>query len=233
MKNTIVTLLLVLLFASGFSQDLSYNVRGKYSRPINKENLDDVKLISDVISGYPKNWITSYSSVEISAICNGNSVTAKSKNAKLTTEQKNSLRTVDLNTDLIIDVNYTYKVPVTNVVEHNTMHVPMTVIPEVEAEYIGGHQQLMDYLKENGIDKITGTTPAGFEQVTILFTINEEGAITDAKINKTSLDIIIDNTLLDIINAMPKWKPAQNAKGVKVKQQFEFSVYKGPGKAGC
>ena len=29
---------------------------------------------------------------------------------------------------------------------------------------------------------------------------------------------------METINKMPKWKPAENANGLKMKQEFEFSV---------
>jgi TonB family protein len=61
------------------------------------------------------------------------------------------------------------------------------------------------------------------------FTVNEDCEIANAQISKTSGDQETDELLLNVINQMPKWKPAENAKGRKVKQEFEFSV----GNVGC
>lgn len=41
------------------NQDLRYGIRAKYKRPVQQEILKKAQLISDIISGYPENWITS------------------------------------------------------------------------------------------------------------------------------------------------------------------------------
>ena len=57
-----------------------------------------------------------------------------------------------------------------------------------------------------------------------MFTVNEEGEIVNAKISQTSGDSKTDKLFVEAINKMPKWKPAQNSKGVKVKQEFIFNL---------
>ncbi len=229
MKNSLAILLLVLFSIPGFSQELGYNVRGRYTRPVKKEAFRSAKFIKDVISSYPVNWITGYTSVEILATCNGKAMKAVSKNDTLSAEQKNILNTVDLATDIVINVEYTYKVPVTDMVENNRMHASMTIVPEVEAEFVGGHQQLMNYLKKNGIDKISGTIVKQPQQLIILFTVNEGGEIINAGITQTFGDLETDKLLLEVIRKMPRWRPAETSKGIKVKQEFEFSVCKAGG----
>lgn len=209
---------------SDFPEELKYEVRGMYTRSIKKEQLSEVTLISDIIQDYPINWITSYVSIEILGTCNGKFMTAVSSNSILTSEQKHILSNVDMASDIIIDVKYTYNVPVTNVVENNTMHVLLTVVPEIQAEYIGGYQQLINYLKEKSVHQFSETDPKKVRQVVIRFSVNEEGKITDAKIARSSGDSKTEKLLLDVINNMPQWKPAENAQGIKVKQEFEFIV---------
>jgi TonB family protein len=224
---------------TGFSQNLRFEVHGRYSRPVKKENLNEAKLISDVIPGYPTSWITDYVSVEILATCDGKSMKALSPNEALTVEQKAILKKVDLGSDIFINVKYRSKNAVTDSIENNEIgldlfqggvYVKITVvqeIPEIEAEYAGGHQQMTNYLKENAINKISQTTPKHFQQGVVLFTVNEEGEIVNAKISKTSGDSKTDKLLVEAINKMPKWKPAENSKGIKVKQEFEFNVSTG------
>lgn len=45
-------------------------------------------------------------------------------------------------------------------IQNHEMLVSMTVVPETEAEYIGGYPQMAKYLQENIIDKMTETVPA-------------------------------------------------------------------------
>ncbi|MBK9736535.1 MAG: energy transducer TonB [Saprospiraceae bacterium] len=86
-----------------------------------------------------------------------------------------------------------------------------------------------NYIKKHAISKIPEKNARSFQSVLIRFTVNEEGAITNAKISGTSGDSQIDNLLLDVINKMPKWNSAVNEEHIKVAQDFEFSI----GNAGC
>jgi len=80
------------------------------------------------------------------------------------------------------------------------------------------------YLKEKTIDKISKTTFEEIQLATVRFNINEEGQVFDAQIFKTSKDDEIDQLMLAAINNMPKWKPAENAEGTKITQEFDFSM---------
>ena len=231
MKTTLFTLFTFSLFLTGFSQEeLRFELHGKYSRSVHQEALKNAKAISDFMPGYPVNWITSYAYVEITGTSNGKVVTAKGSNDILNAEQQNILKTADLNTNIFVDVRYKYKEgTMSHNEEDNRINVVMTVVPETEAEYSGGKEQMQEYLKENVISKIAKTLPKDFGQRKVIFTVNEEGEIVNAKIFEPSPYPQTDKLMVEAINKMPNWKPAQNAEGVKVKQEFEFSV----GAGGC
>ncbi|MFI5151572.1 MAG: TonB family protein [Bacteroidia bacterium] len=227
MKKGIITQLLLLLFISGFSQNLKYEVRGK-SPLIKNEKLNQAKFISDVIPYYPASWIKSYVSVEILATCNSRAMAAMSTNDTLNTAQINILNTADLGTDVIINIKYKYENGITDHLDIGTMHYTTTVVPETEAEYPTGFQQMTEYLKENVFNHISESL---FKQgIKVRFTVKEDGEITTAQISTTSGSMITDKLLLEAINKMPKWRPAGNSKGAKVKQEFEFSA---GGNEGC
>lgn len=209
-------------------QEVRYEVRGKYKRPIIKVKLNEAKTISDFMEGYPVHWVTDYVSVEISANSGGKMTKAIGVNEVLTTEQKNILNNSILATDITINVKYKYKNPVTNAIENSNMYVLMTIVPEIEAEFIGGSLEITKYLKENVIYKITDAIPKQFNGI-VIFTVNEYGEITNAKISNTSGDSKIDELLLEAAYKMPKWKPAEDSKGIKVKQDFEIIIGKGGG----
>ena len=214
---------------SNFMQELYFEVRGNYSHPVKKEKLNEAKLINDIIPGYPENWINQYISVEILAMRNGNSMKTKGLNNVLSPEQKNILQSTELGAKIEIIVNYKSKNPVTEKIENYMLNFSLIVIPETEAEYVGGYQQLAKYIKENVINKISKTTPTQFQSGIVIFTINEKGEIVDAKISKSSGDSMTDKFLIESVNKMPKWKPAENSNGIKVKQEFQFSF----GNKGC
>jgi len=155
--------------------NLNYSLQGRYKRPVTQTALQEAKLLGDFISGYPASWISDYISVEIMSRCDGKSLKAVSTNDMLTAEQKNILQAATLAADIIINVEYKSQNSMTGNFENSKMHVAMTVVPEIEAEYIGGKQEMTKYLKENVINKISAATPKEFQQGIVIFTINEKG----------------------------------------------------------
>jgi TonB family protein len=229
MKNRIIIPLLFLLFANSFAQDLNYEVHGKYIHPIKKEALVKAQSMSDLIPYYPSGWIAAYISTDIKTTKNGTPEMAAGINDQLSTEQKQILSSADLGSDVIITIKYKSKNQVTGNIDTGRSNYSATIIPETEAEYPGGNQQMTQYLKENAINKISESTSKQLQQALVGFTVNEKGAIANAQIIKTTGDPETDKLLLKVINNMPKWSPAEDLKGRKVEQEFEFSV----GMGGC
>ena len=224
MKTTIIGFLFFLFLSNGFSQDLSYTVHGKYKHPITKEKLIDARSMSDLIPYYPSSWIDSYISAEISAISSGNTLTAASPNDIFSEEQINMLSSLDFGDEIIINIKYRLKSTITNEGGNGNMNYSATVVPETEAEYSDGYEQLKQYIKHNAIDKISVEDTKDLQQAVVRFTVNEEGKIAGAQISKSSGIPGVDKLLLEVINDMPEWKPASDSQGAKVKQEFEFTL---------
>ena len=99
-------------------------------------------------------------------------------------------------------------------------------VPAIQAEYIGGYKQLTKYLKDNVVNKLPPTTSnQNIEKVVVKFFVDENGKTTGATIFKTSTDPKVDKLFIDAINNMPQWKPAENPKGKKTKQEFTIPLY--------
>jgi TonB family protein len=229
MKKLVLGLLLSTTFLSGFAQDLAYEVRGKYLRTVTKDVLEHSNLLSDIIAGYPVNWVKEYVSVDVLTEKDGKTEIAKGENQVLNTEQKSILNKADLESEVHINVRYISINSVTERKENNEMVVKMTVVPDIQAEFEGGYENLKKYLKDNLIDRIIENTPPEFQKGKVVFIIDPNGKLVDAEILESSGDTNMDNFLLEVFRNMPNWKPAQNATGEKVKQRFEFSM----GIGGC
>jgi len=204
---------------------------------------DRSQFDKQVITIYPQtyfypnenyNYLFNYVSVEISAMSNGKLMISQSKSDTLTAEQKYILNIADMGSDINIKIKFKFK----NEAEANPAkgdqvkegEYTVTVVPETEAEYPGGFKQFTEYFTENVINKITGQNAIGkILQAVIKFTVDEEGQIVDATISKTSTDPEIDELLLDVTGKMPKWIPAKNSKGIRVKQEFSIPL----GGGGC
>ncbi len=238
MKKSYITSLLLLLCLTSFSQvannpqNWDYEVRGKHNSSIKIDKLKEAKTMSDIMANYPVLWINSYKSVELSVTCNGKTIKTYSENEVLTEEQMSLLAKADLSTAIVININYTCKNAVTDNIESSKMHYVTTVVPEVEAEYLSGAEELKLYIKANAIDVITLDNPQQMMRALVKFNVNEEGEVSDVIISKTSGDEKIDKLLLEAVSKMPRWKPATNANGTKVKQGFELSLNT-PNLGGC
>ncbi|HMG15271.1 MAG TPA: energy transducer TonB [Saprospiraceae bacterium] len=224
MKYSIISFAFFLSVFNSSAQNLNYAVHGTYANAVKKEKITDAKTMSDIIPYYPASWIMKYNSAEIVVTTGGKTLKAEAKDYQLDSAQTNLLNTATLGSDISINIDYEYKNAVTDNTETGTMNYSTTVIPEIEADYIGGHEALMEYIKKNGIDKIPEKDPKHAIEASIRFTVNEVGEISNAKISRASDDPKTDNLLLDIINKMPKWRPAENSKGIRVKQEFVFNV---------
>lgn len=205
----------------------------KSDRTVNKEMLNQVSFVNELVDGFPANWISEYVSVTIMTTAHGEIMEAKSSNEKLTTEQKNILKSADLGSEIYINISYKY-----NTVEASkssainlnsdvqSISIKMTVTPETEvaAAFVGGDELMNTYLMENAIHKIPGSVARKIKTAQVTFTVNEAGKIENVQLSKTSNDPATDKLLVNVIANMPKWEPARNSKGKAVKQEFKFSI---------
>lgn len=223
MKKSLLSFGFLLLLISGYAQDLKFNVHGKYTRPVHKQTLSSAKTLVDLVSGYPSSWIDEYTSVEITGTCGGKTIKAVGKNETLNAEQQQVLNTLDLCSDVVIHVKYRSKSS-SGLMEDKKINVRLTLIPDVEAEYLGGTEELNKFIKENAINKIPEATSKKITGAIVKFTVNENGQVGDLQMTRTTGDTSIDQLLMQTLSNMPNWKPAQNADGTRVKQDFEFSL---------
>jgi TonB family protein len=97
-------------------------------------------------------------------------------------------------------------------------------IPSTEAEFPGGLQQLTRYYAACLGSHIHETGPSkNIDRALVKFTVNEKGQVENAKISRSTTDPKIDLLLLNATTNMPKWTPAKNRQGRKVKQEFSVS----------
>ena len=162
---------------------------------------------------------------------NGKEIKVLSNNEVLTSEQKRILSIADMNSDIAVNIDYKRKNSITGDIEISKMNYVSTLVPNVEAEYVGGKERMNQYLKENLVSKISTIDNLKMIFAAVRFTIDEDGEVINAKISQTSKDEKTDKLLLQAINNMPKWKPAEDSNGKRVKQEFEFSI--GNGGGGC
>lgn len=174
------------------------------------------------------NKLMDFVQIEISAKNKGKIVKARSTGEALTKEQKNILMNVDLGSDVVVTIDFKYKIQFDKYFE-NTKELKhgeykVTIVPSIEAEYIGGFKKFsLDFneklvtknLKPHEIEKI--------RQSKITFEVNEKGKAYEVFLLKTSGDKKLDADILKAIKGMAEWKPAIDIHGKRVNQQFSIS----------
>lgn len=208
------------------AQDLDFMIHGSFGKPISKEQLVNAEKLSDLKSDYPSSWIadSDYISTEVFGICSGKEVSAAGISIDLTPEQKKMLKNTDIGTDIKVVVKYKSTNSITGKEDINTMNFSLSRVPKTEATYSGGEEELKLYLKLQAIDKINQTSSNKFEFAAVKFFIDIEGNPIKPKLITSTGDKEIDKILITTIENMPKWKPAEDAMGNKVVQEFEFNV---------
>lgn len=174
------------------------------------------------VNNYPN--IVNVVFVEITTVSNGQKRSAHSTNERLTPKQKSMLESADMSSNIELSISFTYKYYGGDS-EVKEGKIVVTVVPEVEALYTGGGaKELTEYL--TGYVKTqnpVSTKPDAIQNASVLFTVTEDGSLSDIKLRQASGDQKTDKLLLDAVKRMPKWKPAQNAKGKPIKQTIHFA----------
>ncbi len=224
MKSSLFTIILFLFLATGFSQELQYAIRTTHSKQVKQENIVSANTLSDVYPGYPASWISGYISTKITTTHNGNPVWASGSNEELSAGQKKLLQSVETGADISIFVKYLSRNPVTDIQQENNLEYVVSLMLQSQAAFMGGTEKMDQYFLEKSINQIAVSEPNTFKGALISFTVNAEGKVIQAKITQSSGKSDTDDLLPKAINKMPRWKPATDAKGKKVAQQFEFSL---------
>jgi TonB family protein len=180
------------------------------------------------------NKILDIVSVEIITSNSGKVLSTVSQSDLFTPDQKNKMKTADLGTDLKVKISFKYRNEPTDKFGIGNKMVQcqglITIVPATEAEFPGGTNQIAEYFNENVLNKVSESVIAQkIPQAVLKFTVNEDGQIINASISRSSNDAALDKLLLEAVNKMPQWKPATNAQGIRVRQEFSLPF----GNVGC
>ncbi|MBK8699430.1 MAG: energy transducer TonB [Saprospiraceae bacterium] len=228
MKKKQILLIVLLSIGCAFNSfaqnDLKFEINKVLpfnSIPENK--LDKINTLTDLDKRYPSSWVREYFSVEISAYKNGTQTKASGISDVLNQDQKELIRLADRSRDIAVSVKYLPE----NSLKNNTVKqydFKVTILPDKNAFYSEGEEQLLQYLQKNSIVNIKPGSFTGYDLTAIKFTITEKGDIADIQVTMPSKDTKIDEMLVTAISKMTGWKPAEFSNGLKVKQNFVLTI---------
>ncbi|WP_425392122.1 energy transducer TonB [Ekhidna sp.] len=210
--------------------NFSYDIGSRYWATISKEDLSTASSINDII---PKeaNWAPyPIQKLDVKLIANGTELIKTSNNLTLTEEQIDLLKTAQYSDDIQLIASYGESMPLPSAINQQQLNYFITVVPEKEAAYTGGKEELINYLKEESALIITTIEGDQIGAGKLMFTINSDGNLTDVKLTETSGYPFIDKHMIDLFDSIPgDWTPAENGDGKKVAQTLMFSF----GMIGC
>lgn len=230
MKNFSVIVILLLIAFSSFSQAVGYEILGTETNPkiawfplITLDTLQHAQTLQDINRRFKPSWVARYISVELAAKCGDQVQKATAPDDTLNPEQLAILRSAKK--DCTIDVTVDY-IPENELTDNppRQLAFSLNILPIYEAKFPGGNSALKAYLKENIIEQIPETTLQQIAMVKIRFHIDENGQTADVRVFTPSHDNQMDQFLVEALCDMPPWQPAINEEGVKIPQEFEFSM---------
>jgi len=228
MKKNQILLIVLLSIGCAFNSFAQNDTKFEINKvlpfiSIQENKLDKINTLTDLDKRYPTSWVREYISVEISAYKNGTQTKASGISDVLNQEQKELIRLADRSSDIAVSVMYLPE----NSLKNNTVKqydVKDTIMPDKNAIYSEGAEQLIQYLQKNCMVNIETGNITGYDLTAIKFTITEQGHISDIQIALPSKDTKIDEMLVAAISKMPAWKPAEFSNGLKVKQNFVLTI---------
>ena len=203
-------------------EDLFYSVGGRFKHAITPEKLKRVKSIDDIITDYPSNWVSEYEKVEVLTYRKGEEVKEESNDIVFSEGQKQLLRSLNTSDAIYFNIKYEVEDAESGPPDLREMHIAVAVVPHTPAEYIGGYQFMMDYLKSKSAHKIVGKIKEDMNFTRLDFLVNEDGIVEDVNLKDSSGDPEVDALLFRLISEMPSWNAAKNVQDEPVVQRLEF-----------
>lgn len=220
----ILSLTLYVHAQSDLAYEFSYDIYRVYpSLSLTKEKMSDADSLIHLNTHYTSSWVKEYVSVELSGKSNGVIKKAVGKNDKLTKEQKQILKSADVDAEIFVLVKY---IPDNNLSSNDVKEITFsfTVDPQKDANYPGGEEELKKYLKKQIIENVKLNSFTQHNLTAVKFSISKDGKILSPFVFQSSDNEDVDALLIETICKMPKWVPAEYSDGTKVEQEYVLAI---------
>lgn len=206
------------------AQELNYDIYDGKAKGIDKEQLITAHSLKDINPGFPSSWINYYESVELWVRIDGVLSSAKGVDDELNVAQKNLLKNADMGSEIIVSVMYNPATTINDEDDIREISFNYSIVPATKAAFPTGYEKLKEYLWDNGVEQVAALDQELMRSSIIKFSIDKRGKVVNSSVEMSCGDKAIDKILLELINNMPAWKPAENYQGQKIEQDFTLMV---------
>ena len=187
------------------------------------DELEKVSTIQDINKFFKNEWVREYISVQYKIINKGIEKTINTNTGEISKDLKYFLQSADNGTDISVHIDYIPE----NSLKHNEPkedEFTFVINPEKLAAFPGGTDKLEAYLNEQVLIHVSKDVLPGYSLAAVKFTVTNEGNIQNIQIIESSNDEKTDVLLLEAVNNMPVWIPAEYTDGSKVQQECMLTV---------
>lgn len=213
--------------------DFIYDVGTRF-RPIKKTEIDKIRSINAFLNENELQSIVSIKSVSVSFFIEDKQSDISETDAanEFNDSQLELLHTADYSTNFVVRAEYQQRNKETGEIEDSYTTPHLTIVPEIQTEYLDGKDALIAYLKENSKAAVARAMVQveKLQPAKLFFTVTKNGTIEHVRLDRSSNYPTVDEAMIEIIKKAPgTWKPAENAKGEIVDQELVISF----GLMGC
>lgn len=206
-----------------------YDVGSRYWATISKQDLYNAKSVLDIVPEVAEAWWTvKFETVKIAVLQGPFEISETGSEKTLNSAQKELLQSVDYGSNFYIKALDTEIHPETGEIEYYTYYI--SVIPEKEAKYEGGQDDLINYIRTSTSEHLSIVEDEKLKGGRMHFTVTKNGNISNTKLDSSCGYSEIDETMIELMNNLPgKWEPATNSNGEEIDQDLVFTF----GMVGC
>ena len=195
--------------------NVQYNVDTRYIHKVSREDAMNARSIKDLFPAEVTENIESFSKTMVKLLDEGKENHAIGMDGQLTEAQSSLLKTVVNSSDIYAEALCKEKENGTT----SRLTYFMTVVPETPAEYVGGHEALIDMITERSAEEAKKVHTDQLKPGRVNFTIMEDGLVKNAFLESSSGFENLDLVMMDLVNDFPgRWIPARNAAGDLIPQ---------------
>ena len=210
--------------------DLEYAIGSRFKNTLTKEKAHSATLVVDILPDHSMRSAESFRDIQVSVLYEDAEPFALGDDEALNASQIMLLQSTEYASNILVKGDFKKKHADTDELYSSYFAYYMTIVPEHEAEYAGGQEALIAYLKEGSKEATAIIQKDKPKSGTVAFTVTKRGAIEHVTLNSTPGYELVDKVLVELVENMPKnWTPATNAKGENVDQEFVFFF----GEQGC